>query len=32
MGKKRNAGVLEKKIAGHTGVDGKIVLKWNLNK
>jgi len=32
MGKKRNAGVLEEKIVGHTGVDGKIVVIWNLNK
>jgi hypothetical protein len=30
MGKKINARVLGKKIAGNTVVDGKIVLKWTL--
>jgi len=32
VGKKRNARVLEEKIVRYTGVDGKIVVKWTLNK
>jgi hypothetical protein len=31
-GKERNSGVLEEKTVENTGVDGKIVLKWTLNK
>ena len=32
MGKERNAGVLEEKTAGHTAIDGKVVLKWTLKQ
>jgi hypothetical protein len=30
MGKKRTAGVLEEKIVGYTGADGKRAVKWTL--